>query len=344
MPLNKESKEMEKVEVNCLSHFCWTIGQDENQEKLERGSRLRAPTRGRELTRITGLAAPESPDCPFPYSPKVLLTKLFPGSTTEKPIPMGFMKNLKKGRRGLPGEAILTCSSGQSWKVKLCLDADGLFLSKGWGKFFKENQLCERDFLLFRYDGGKTIKFDVRVFGANGLPKVKASDSGKENVCKQVENNTSRRVKDECLSLDVQPEISAHKKKRDELVETGVTTMALVRYPINEVPSPWSKSLAFSSNSPFFRCILDERSVKRYLLKIPKAACPIDMFPSEKTDIILRNSNLQFWVVNVQPTMEAYTFQASGWRKFVQENDLREGYVCVFELLEINELLVHVFH
>ncbi|RAL47950.1 hypothetical protein DM860_015737 [Cuscuta australis] len=294
MSLIKETKGMGKVKANGLFHFCWTVGQDENQEKL--------------------------------------------------PIPMGFMKNLKKGRRGLPGEAILTCSSGQSWKVKLCLDADGLFLSKGWGKFFKENQLCERDFLLFRYDGGKTIKFDVRVFGANGLPKVKASDSGKENVCKQVENNTSQRVKDECLSLDVQPEISAHKKKRDELVETGVTTMALVRYPINEVPSPWSKSLAFSSNSPFFRCILDECSVKRYFLKIPKAACPVDMFPSEKTDIILRNSNLQFWIVKVQPTMEAYTFQTAGWRKFVQENDLKEGYVCVFELLQINELLVHVFH
>ncbi|CAH9107633.1 unnamed protein product [Cuscuta epithymum] len=137
------------------------------------------------------------------------------GDQEKMRVPMKLKKYMKKEKKGLSGKAILRSPSGRYRMVKVSLLADGLFLKKGWGEFYQENNLCENDCLLFRHDGDKTMIYDVQIFCTHGLMKPVASNFGEERVCEPWECNACRPVKDEILSYDDQPETYTHRRETD---------------------------------------------------------------------------------------------------------------------------------
>lgn len=130
---------------------------------------------------------------------------------------MGFLECIPEG---LSGSAVLRGLSNQHWTVKLSLEADCLFLTEGWDRFFEENALCKNEFLLFGYHGGgKTTKFEVRIFDKKGRERFDVSDAigflatnqerkkednnaafcRKEKGCKHSENNTLPGLQGKCI-------------------------------------------------------------------------------------------------------------------------------------------------
>lgn len=62
-----------------------------------------------------------------------------------------------------------------------------------------------------------------------------------------------------------------------------------------------------------------------------------------KRAAVLRNSEGKGWKVNCI-TQNGYHAFCGGWKQFVSDNNLKEGQVCVFQLVNANELKVSVFN
>lgn len=99
---------------------------------------------------------------------------------------------------------------------------------------------------------------------------------------------------------------------------------------------------SFTSEHPFFRIRLRESHVHRIFI----LAIPIDFanshLPKFKSKMVLKNSEGKAWEVNCFPSAGKYAF-TGGWPAFVHANNLKEGDVCMFELLKAEEMMVHIF-
>ncbi|KAL5984821.1 hypothetical protein ACLOJK_038657 [Asimina triloba] len=80
-------------------------------------------------------------------------------------IPPAFVKYVKEGIT----EAILECSNGRLWHVKLQKRPSGLYLENGWEVFAKEHCLQMHDCLVFGYDGA--VNFTVQIYGTSACQK-----------------------------------------------------------------------------------------------------------------------------------------------------------------------------
>ena len=62
----------------------------------------------------------------------------------------------------------------------------------------------------------------------------------------------------------------------------------------------------------------------------------------ERHEIVLRNLQGKPWVVNVVPTPYAHTL-CGGWIAFVADNKLNHNDLCIFEMVDTQEMKVHIF-
>lgn len=75
---------------------------------------------------------------------------------------------------------------------------------------------------------------------------------------------------------------------------------------------------------------------------VPKSFCEQLSELANKTTAILSNSEGNKWKVNFVLRKGYHAF-CGGWKQFVKDNKLKEGDVCVFQLVNTNELKVSVF-
>lgn len=64
--------------------------------------------------------------------------------------------------------------------------------------------------------------------------------------------------------------------------------------------------------------------------------------PRCTTKIVLRNSEDQSWEVKYVRKVKTHMLSL-GWGAFVDDNKLKIGDICIFELLAEKEIRVHVF-
>ncbi|EEF52478.1 conserved hypothetical protein [Ricinus communis] len=101
---------------------------------------------------------------------------------------------------------------------------------------------------------------------------------------------------------------------------------------------------SFTSGFPNFVRIMRKFNISgSYTLKIPHQFSAAHL-PNYKTEIILRNSHGERWTVNSVPDSKGRTVHTfcGGWMAFVRDNDVKEGDICMFELVTECEMLVHI--
>uniref|UniRef100_A0A5B7CC39 TF-B3 domain-containing protein n=1 Tax=Davidia involucrata TaxID=16924 RepID=A0A5B7CC39_DAVIN len=99
---------------------------------------------------------------------------ILPGLTTEHlRIPLHFIQHISKD---VADRALLRGPSGGHWHVKLCKNANGMFLRDGWPEFLRDHSLGDSEFLLFRYDGN--MCFNVQIFDKSGLERINEPVTG----------------------------------------------------------------------------------------------------------------------------------------------------------------------
>ncbi|XP_047337490.1 uncharacterized protein LOC124941238 [Impatiens glandulifera] len=95
----------------------------------------------------------------------------------------------------------------------------------------------------------------------------------------------------------------------------------------------------FTSMFPFFQRSL---GATNQTLIIPSEFFEKHM-PIAKTSIVLRNSDKKMWTVSIIPLGSYHAF-SNGFQAFVEQNNLKSGDTCVFELVESNMMQVHFFY
>ncbi|KAI3861331.1 hypothetical protein MKW92_022505 [Papaver armeniacum] len=101
----------------------------------------------------------------------------------------------------------------------------------------------------------------------------------------------------------------------------------------------------FKSENPFFKIVMQASYIQRRLVRVPAVFANSHLRNITETVITLMVSDGRTWKVRYVSRPPANKRLSHGWRKFVADNDLKEGDVCVFELVDRNniEMIVHIF-
>ncbi|XP_047310080.1 B3 domain-containing protein At3g17010-like [Impatiens glandulifera] len=91
----------------------------------------------------------------------------------------------------------------------------------------------------------------------------------------------------------------------------------------------------------FVKRLLSYHFNKFFILNLSNCLA-MEHLPSEKATVVLLNKEGRSWDVTYIPRKIRSTF-SRGWVHFMNDNGLKEGDLCVFEILSQYEIRVHVF-
>ncbi|XP_060168309.1 B3 domain-containing transcription factor VRN1-like isoform X2 [Lycium barbarum] len=249
--------------------------------------------------------------------------------TSKLRIPPWFLKHISEQS---PDKATLKCLSGGTWNVKLRCDEDSLLMRKGWKKFQKHNQLEEGELLVFRYDGA--LKFTVRIFGTNGLEREVKTPTMDKNKKASIYDGGRKRKRPEKY-----PYSSKFPKQTHVNGENGTE----YETPRKRDAVEKAEDLLTPNIPQFVKCLKGYNVNKSCFLYVPKSFYEQLSKSDNKTTVVLRNSEGKEWRVNCV-SQKGYCAFCGGWKQFASDNKLKQGHVCVFQLVNENELKVSFFH
>ncbi|XP_019262063.1 PREDICTED: B3 domain-containing protein Os11g0197600-like [Nicotiana attenuata] len=259
----------------------------------------------------------------FKIDRRAIFFKIFnPTVKSELRIPAHFLRHISEDS---PDKATLRCLSGGIWNVKLHIDEDGLLIHQGWEKFHKDNHIEDGEFLVFRYD--RALQFTVRIFNKNGLEREAKSTTMDKNQKADTFKNQKR-----------PPKYPYNPKQTHVDVENGTEHET----PRKKVAVEKAKVLLTPDIPQFVKCLKSYNVNKSCFIYVPKSFCEQLSESANKTTVILSNSEGKKWKVNFV-LQKGYHAFCGGWKQFVKDNKLKEGDVCVFQLVNTNELKVSVF-
>ncbi|KAM5551985.1 hypothetical protein ABKV19_026720 [Rosa sericea] len=263
------------------------------------------------------------------------------------PLPSEFAKrHLIKLPAGI---ATLQVSSGRTssvktWSVKFKYDFENskAQLLNGWSTFVRDNNLKVRDVCGFILMDRIELLFEV------ALPNVEApnfpSPPGEgRGATIQVEEKRSPiiKVESEC----------------DMNCEIGLSSsLAIVKKPIisGQVTHWPSSSLRdsrvnleagnkFVPKNPYFLVTLGSLHKEKSNVSVPAAF--VKSFIKEANQTLKLQVKDRSWPVKVIRFGKNSAKFSGGWAAFAKENGLEKGDVCIFELMEINDIVlkVHIF-
>ncbi|KAL2254695.1 B3 domain-containing protein Os11g0197600-like [Sesamum indicum] len=100
---------------------------------------------------------------------------------------------------------------------------------------------------------------------------------------------------------------------------------------------------SFTSTFPFFRYSIKGYNLgSRSTLLIPKAFSRIHLRPSRQI-VILKNLEGISWRASILVNSSKHLSITGGWKAFSDDNSIKNGDVCIFELVEQNTMQVHIF-
>ncbi|CAN1158518.1 B3 domain-containing protein Os03g0619800 [Linum perenne] len=285
-------------------------------------------------------------------------THLIPGRRLN--VPTIFFKTYFLEERG---NILLQLPNVGLWNVEyLFIDYSyqnrAFFEAKSWGSFARANSLKVGDVCAFELvEGGTEPRFDVTIFQTsqvtdssssrlfqNGRTSVPATQSG--FTCRPNKHVHSPKTRNKPSLRSPQP----HKLRRtDGMDETassskGQNRSRTPRGKTSSIPTEGADPLArakavFKSENPFFIVVMHPS----YIGPGKKLYAPGKFFEKNFADqcgaIVLQlPDDVGVWRVKYRVrnygNIKQAIFQSGSWNSFANDNSLRVGDVCVFELVE----------
>uniref|UniRef100_K3YE69 TF-B3 domain-containing protein n=1 Tax=Setaria italica TaxID=4555 RepID=K3YE69_SETIT len=245
--------------------------------------------------------------------PKDFMEKmLIPAKFVEQHIPMELLDNRT---------AIVFGRSGKVYSIKLEMGWTGVFLAGGWSQFLKFHDITEANALLLRYEGN--MVFTLKVYGPNGYQREfnhKKTEVDKEQHETPFTSSSKRKSRNESLSSDDQ-----NKQKGSMASLKNASSCAQGVYVIG--PPAWLKEIS-------------TRMIK-ICISFPAAFCnAIGLREACTVTLKTSLSSTSSWQVRVLPYKDTSHQVGSGWKSFCEENMIKEGDVCTFNVIEM--MLWHV--
>ncbi|KAJ4843262.1 hypothetical protein Tsubulata_009865 [Turnera subulata] len=258
----------------------------------------------------------------------------------------------RKYGRGLPSQVLLSVPTGATWRVELVRCGGEIWLQNGWKEFADYYSVTYGHLLLFQYKGNHDLH--VRIFDTSATeieyPLGSLNHDEQPGHDASVQDLEMEESEPDTSVQDLEVEES----EPDTSVEIIEERMFSDRSDAGSMPKkPESarrmqpmfgvekakalcRASAFKSTNPFFKIVIQPSFVlNEYNLCVP-AGFAKEHFTQKSGDVILSLSGRTwhanyYFNVGVEGNTTARIF--GGWREFVQNNSLRVGDVCVFELV-----------
>ncbi|XP_039161188.1 B3 domain-containing protein At3g17010-like [Eucalyptus grandis] len=248
------------------------------------------------------------------------------GEWKTKGIPKRF---LRRHGKDLSGLVLLKVAGGLTGRVKLEKSDDAMvWLWKGWRKFMEHYSIGHGHLLVFRNEGDSV--FHVIIFDKSASEIDYPSSIG---------------------SYRASPEGEFLSRKEENVVEIGDSE--------GFVPRSWpsSKGLSrefggpssltalelasrFESDHPFFKVVMRPSYIQKYL------CVPCKFFrkhvQKNKQFVTLRYSDRSWQVKLRSYEHRRMAFLSTGWSSFMRETGLHISDVCVFELIDRDDIMFRV--
>ncbi|TVU49363.1 hypothetical protein EJB05_00671, partial [Eragrostis curvula] len=294
---------------------------------------------------------------------KIRFFKLMTGDFTRGfSIPEKFVKNFK-----ITKQVDLQAPSGETWRMGVEKHDDELYLMSGWEDFVKAQELQENDLLIFTCSGNSS--FDVLIFEASGC--VKVSSLLGPNMCKHFNSMAGRQVEHYSLSdsdgtsmpsrlvrsldnastskessgreLDSPNSSSRHvnhetmeEEDSDDIYSGSMYYYSRVANRLTDDHKKQILSLApIGTYNPAFVTVLQKSHCRQRNNNLTIPMKFTDHLEAKSHDIILRRpKRKEKWSVKYYYTQSNRYFKHFKFFNFVRENKIREGGICVFELMK----------
>ncbi|CAN6275495.1 unnamed protein product [Urochloa humidicola] len=244
---------------------------------------------------------------------------IYPDLTEKMIIPARFVKRYVTEAGGLNRRtAVILSPIGKFWQIELENNQSGMFFTGGLSQFLQFHGISKGDVLLFRYEGNMVFKF--KAFGSSGRHKYfKNQDAGiQQNVEMQQESSSpirKRKGSDE--------KSSSEKNKRPKGSLTSLNTKRSLNKPDYQIgPSSW------------IRKEINTYMLGRFL-SLPLEFCRMIGFHNSCTITLkTKMDSTRSWHVRGSAYKKYNCIRGDGWKSFCQENKLKAGDLCTFNIIE----------
>ncbi|CAK8565812.1 unnamed protein product [Lathyrus sativus] len=247
---------------------------------------------------------------------------------------------------GLPNPVMIQPPDGTKWKVFWKNINGDIWFEKGWKTFTRNYSLQHGCLVVFKYKE-RTPELDVIILGQHALEidhdssngilddeHENLDDSDDESV--EILNEWHNEKKPRQRSTLASPR--PHKKSIGEIQHISQRTTSL-----NRPKESRARQVAqeFISSNPFFTILINSANLAANRPKVPNLKGIIDDKTMDvKVKIGKRSWNLKLLSYHDK----THRCLSAGWSSFARESGVQPGDVCVFELINKEDLVfkVHV--
>ncbi|KAI3974602.1 hypothetical protein MKX01_029592 [Papaver californicum] len=264
-------------------------------------------------------------------------------------VPTVFAKRYLKSTTQM--EVTLRVSDGRIWEVKYLARVQyGQRLSQGWSKFVSDNHLKEGDLCVFELVGRINVEMNVHIFQVSqeivSLHSGSATQTKKEPPMSTLVEFASSEGR---VNQEAEPathefsQASRNQKASSKFTPKRSYTVAFQASRFQE--SALEAAKEFKSANPFYKILLQSSYLKAGYVRVPMVFATSYLKNKTGTGVILRVSDGRTWEVQYLSRTHGNRGFYQGWAKFVSDNHLKEGDICVFELVDrIHvQMNVHIF-
>ncbi|KAJ3685424.1 hypothetical protein LUZ61_014588 [Rhynchospora tenuis] len=245
--------------------------------------------------------------------------------------------------------------TGEAHKISIKKISASVLLRTGWQGFASFHKLQREDVLLFYYEGNSS--FNVFFYNKNGIEKSSKrgrseEERGQTTYCKVKISSSLDSSCDDEIEREEKQDIG-ESSSRHACARRSAQKFISGRRPVTDRQKQNALSRANnkfqSTNTCFIKTMLETSVYRIFYLVVPVEFGRKNL-PRKNTTISLSLPHgSRKW--NVTCTHNTYATDQrqsvwrfnGGWWKFVLENNLEEGDVCVFEMKAELELTVHIF-
>ncbi|KAL9414556.1 hypothetical protein AB3S75_042931 [Citrus x aurantiifolia] len=279
---------------------------------------------------------------------------IFPFVLGEKKlrIPRDFVK---KFGHELSNGAQLTVPDGSVWQVALTRKGKDIWFHYGWEDFVESYSISAGYFLFFSYEKNSTFhviifnldacEVDYLYVGEESMNDEQNSDPENEKSVEHVEQQSRKRKMEEVAEMD-EPNSDNNFNLSVMLKKMGIyVTHRYRRFSAEESKRAISFARIVKPKNSSFMVILEQ-----HFKSCRDVYCPIkfaEKFVKKDSKFVkVQISNEVKESIELQWKPNGGFFLTRGWARISRVKNLKEGDICIFELIRKQDLLfkLSVFH
>ncbi|KAF7800761.1 B3 domain-containing transcription factor VRN1-like [Senna tora] len=283
---------------------------------------MRSNSRSRRRSYVRPSVSPSNAE------PNHFLKIILPGAIhLEKlRIPREF---LRRFGNDLSNEVMITVPDGLVWKMGLEKSANEVWFCNHWQEFSKYYSISYGSFLIFKYVGNSNFCVVIIDMSSAEIYYPCKNQSNNEEqeeiICVDDANAPSHGKSGTSVSYNPRPRPRGNASTKENLLRKKQSAIEAAQ--------------KFKPKNPSFTVILRPTNVS-YYLNVPASFSRTYM--RKPSCVKLQDSNGQQWVVSCYRDHGSVMRMSKGWINFARAKNLREGDVCVFELIERKKIVLKV--